>query len=427
MVPDFTQQEFNLLSPAVLRDPHEFWQSARPDAVFFYERIQCWVVTRRDDVARVLGDWKTFSSHTLRAAPLSVAAREHVPTDVQAIPPKLMSCAFINLDPPGHTVDRKNAQKAFTRPLVASTEPFIRQLARELIDGFASRDRCELMKEFSHPLALGVIGHMVGFPPASLPQFRNWIDDFFGLMEPARADDHSLAPADAVEARYAHIGEAWDFFKDFLDDRRSHPRDDLASRMVLARADDGTPAMSDEHILTHLLELAAAGSDTTANLIGHTVRLFTERPDLLDEVGQDPTLWDRVVEESLRRFAIVTNLMRVTTVDVYFGDVHIPAGSVVLVNLPGANSDDTCFADPLAVDPHRENLGAHLAFGIGRHFCLGAPLARLEAKCALQELYGALPGLKADASQELEYHAAVTVRALAALDVSWQPKVRGAT
>lgn len=416
-----SHSDLDLLSPAVLHDPHEFWQSARENPVFFYEPMQCWVLTGRDDVARTLGDWKTFSSRTLRAAPLSPQARGRVPRDVQEIPAKLMSCAFINLDPPAHTVDRKNAQKAFTRPMVTATEPFIRTLSHDLIDGFTAIGRCELMEAYAHPLALGVIGHMVGFPPDRLPQFRNWIDDFFGLMEPARADPDapSLAPPDEIEARYERVGEAWEFFREFLDDRRRNPGDDLASRMVLATNDDGTPAMTDEHILTHLLELAAAGSDTTANLIGHMVRHFTTHPELLDELRRGTVSWDDLIEESLRRWAIVTNLMRVTTVEVEVGGVRIPAGSVVLASLPGANGDDAWFADPLTIDPHRPNLNAHLAFGIGRHFCLGAPLARLEAKCALQDLYGRLPGLTADAGQELDYHAAVTVRALKALDVSW--------
>jgi cytochrome P450 len=421
MVSHPRHSDLDLLSPAVLRDPHEFWHSARERPVFFYEPMQCWVLTRRDDVARALGDWKAFSSRTLRAAPLAPEARGRVAQHVQEIPAKLMSCAFINLDPPAHTVDRKTTQRAFTRPMVSATEPFIRELSRELIERFTAVGHCELMEEYAHPLALGVIGHMVGFPPDRLPQFRNWIDDFFGLMEPARADPDapSLAPPDEIEARYSRVGEAWEFFREFLDDRRRNPGDDLASRMVLATNDDGTPAMSYEHILTHLLELAAAGSDTTANLIGHMVRHITDRPELLDELGQGEASWDDVVEESLRRSAIVTNLMRVTTVEVEVGDVTIPAGSVVLVSLPGANGDDACFADPLTIDPHRPNLSAHLAFGIGRHFCLGAPLARLEARCALQDLYERLPGMSVDGGQQIDYHAAVTVRALKSLHVSW--------
>jgi cytochrome P450 len=415
--------DFDLLSSAVLRDPHEFWQSARQHRVFFYEPMQCWVLTRHEDVARALGDWKTFSSRTLRAAPLTAEARSRMPEPLQRIPAKLMDCAFINLDPPGHTIDRKNAQKAFTRPLVAATEPWIRELSGKLIAGFADRGHAELMEDYAHPLTLGVIGHMVGLPSERLPEFRSWIDDFFGLMEPVRADDAapSLGPEEAIEGRYERVGDAWAFFQEFLDQRRQRPGDDLASRMVLARNEDGTPAMADEHILTHLLELAAAGSDTTANLIGHMVRHLSTHPELLQEARDGDVTWEQLVEEALRRFAIVTNLMRVTTTDVEIAGETIAAGSVVLVNLPGANSDETQFVDPLSVNPRRENVASHLAFGIGRHFCLGAPLARLEAKCALQDLYDRLEGLSADSDQEIGYHAAVTVRALKSLRVSWRP------
>jgi cytochrome P450 len=417
-----TTKAFDPLSPDFLDDPHAFWQSVRERPVFFYEPMQCWVLSQHEHVATALRDWQTFSSRTLRAMPLPAASRARVPVDVQEIPPRLIEHAFINIDPPLHTVDRKATQKAFTRPLVAASQPLIRALANERIDAFLSDNDCDLLADFCHPLSLGVIVAMVGLPADTLSQFRGWIDDFFGVMAPAGDDENVqlLCTPEELEGRYLRLGEAYAFFKAYLDDRRANPKDDLASAMVRLTDSDGRPAMSHEQILTHTLELAAAGSDTTANLIAHLVRHFSAHPEILQEILDDPQLWDRAVEEGLRRWMIVNNLVRRTTTDVDIDGVRIAAGSVMLLNLAGANSDDGLFADPLAFDLHRENADENLAFGIGRHFCVGAPLARLEARCALEELYRRIPDLVVDpADQPLEYHAAVTVRGLKALQVSW--------
>jgi cytochrome P450 len=421
---------FDPLSPGFLDDPHAFWQSVGERPVFFHEPMHCWVLSRHEHIAAALRDWQSFSSRTLRAAPLPRTSWERVPEEVRAIPPRLIGSAFINVDPPHHTVDRKATQKAFTRPLVTASESLIRQLANDRIDGFVAQRRCELMGDFCHPLSLSVIVRMVGLPAETLSQFRGWIDDFFGIMAPSQGPDDADAPLpctpEELEGRYLRLGEAYAFFNAYLDDRRANPQDDLASAMVHATGADGQPAMSYEQVLTHTLELAAAGSDTTANLIAHMVRHFSAHPEDLREILDDPRLWENAVEEGLRRWAIVTNLVRRATADVEIDGVKIPAGSVMLLNLPGANGDDRQFADPLRFDLHRENADDHLAFGVGRHFCLGAPLARLEARSALQELYRRIPDITVDpAEQQLDYHAAVTVRGLKRLAVSWDATTLG--
>jgi cytochrome P450 len=189
--------------------------------------------------------------------------------------------------------------------------------------------------------------------------------------------------------------------------------------MLQATNEDGTPAMSYDHILGHVVGLAVAGSETTAGLMGEMVRCFSAEPEVLEEVLGTPELWDNAVEESLRRWAVVNNLLRVTTADVEVGDVTIPARSAVLLNIAGANSDATVFDDPLRFDLHRANRDDHLGFGVGRHFCSGAPLARLEAKCALEELYRRIPDLRAVPDQEIAYKPAATTRGLKRLLASW--------
>ena len=423
MVP--TLNGFDPFSPEYIEDPQEFLQRAhRERPVFYHEPLEMWVLTRYADVSATLSDWQTFSSRAWRALPVPPELRDRVSEADERSAIEVLDANFINIDPPSHTRERKKAQKTFTRPRIAATEERIRELANELVDGFAERGGCDLMQEFCYPLGLRVILDMIGLPAEKLPDMRNWIDDFFALMTPANASDPDAEveitlPIDEIEMRYARVAEATEYFRRFLDDRRANPRDDLASAMVLATDDDGTPSMTYEQVLSHLIEITAAGSETTASLIGHMVRLFSLNPEALADVEADPALWEAAIEEGLRRTSIGSHLMRITTRDVEIEGVRIPAGSTVCLIPAAANADADKFPDPLAFDVHRPNSRDHLAFGKGRHMCLGAPLARLEARAAVQELYRRLPGLAAPLDEPLEFTVTMTVRGIAHLPVTW--------
>ncbi len=421
---------FDPFSAEYTEDPQLFIQQAHEArSVFYYPPLDVWMVTGYEDVCAILSDWRTFSSHAWQAVPLPPEVRDRVPDEQLRIAATVLDLNFINIDPPSHTQERRKAQQAFTRPLIAASEPRIREMSNELIDGFVDAGSADLMVDFCYPLGLRVIADMIGLPFEILPKLRTWVDDFFRLMAPAggtSADGESeiTLPIAELEESYARVAEASEFFERFLDERRANPQDDLASAMVLATDDDGNPAMSNEQVLAHMLEVTAAGSETTASLIGHMVRFFSQYPDALAEVKSDPALWEPAIEEGLRRTAIGTHMMRITTRDVELGGVHIPAGSRVAPNLPAANVDPRQFPDPLTYDLHRPNSGEHVAFGSGRHLCMGAPLARLESRTALQELYRRMPDLVADLDQPLEFVVAMSVRGLKHLPVSWtQPAV----
>lgn len=420
-----TLDGFDAFSPEYIEDPQVFLQRSHSECPVFYdEGLQMWVFTRYEDVSATFSDWQTFSSRAFRALPVPPELRDRVSEADERSAIAVLDANFINIDPPKHTRERKKAQKTFTRPRIAATEDRIRELSNELIDGFVERGACDLMQDFCYPLGLRVILDMIGLPPERLPDMRTWIDDFFALMTPANAADLD-APVDVtlpigeIEMVYSRVGEATEFFKRFLDERRANPRDDLASAMVLATDDDGNPSMTYEQVLSHLIEITAAGSETTASLIGHMVRLFSLNPDALADVEADPSLWDNAIEEGLRRTSIGSHLMRITTQDVEVAGIQIPAGSKVCLIPAGANADADKFPDPLTFDVHRPNSKDHLAFGKGRHMCLGAPLARLEARTAVQELYRRMPGLIADLETPLEFTVTMTVRGLAHLPVTW--------
>lgn len=415
---------FHPLSMTFLEEPHEFWRSNDHDPVFYFEPMNAWIVAGWEECQKGLIDFKTFSSNTVQAVRLTPELKNRIPENIQEIPPRLINRAFINLDPPHHNVNRRNAQRAITPRHVAESEESIRDMAVDIISSLKEKGSADLMNEFTHPFTLSAIASFAGFPQEALPSFRRWIDDWFALIEPARPEDVD-APLpyseEELEARYLRLGEAYDFFHEYLTERQANPGDDLASRMLTDKNPDGTPAMSYDDILARMIEFAAAGSDTTANLIGYMVRLFTEEPHLLKRVQENPDLWPETIEEGLRRFAIINCLMRVTTCETELGGVTLPAGAVVLFNIPGANSDERQFPDPLDYDPNRSNVDSHLAFGKGKHMCIGAPLARLEARVALEELYRQLPDLKADLDQELEYGAAIGLRGLKSMNVTWTP------
>lgn len=415
---------FDLFSAEYVEDPQLYMQQVHEQLpVFYYAPLDVWMVTRYEDVCAILADWRTFSSRAWHAVPVPTALRDRIPEEHQRIVATVLSLNFINIDPPAHTQERRKAQQAFTRPIIGAGEARIREISTELIDGFVGAGACDLMQDFSYPLALRVITDMIGLPFEILPKFRTWVDDFFSLMAPVGvvSSDVEVMPMEELEARYARVAEASEFFERFLDERRAEPQDDLASAMVLAADDAGEPAMSNEQVLAHMLEITAAGSETTASLIGHMVRFFSQQPKALAEVRSNPALLETAIEEGLRRSAIGTHMMRVTTRDVELGGFHIPAGSKVMPNLPAANVDRDQFPDPLTFDIHRRNSGDHVAFGHGRHLCMGAPLARLESRVALEELYRRLPDIVADPDQPLEYVVATSVRGLKHLGVSWTP------
>ena len=408
--PDYMDDPLAVVQPLVAGSP-----------VFFHPPLNAFVVLRNEDVRTVLTDFETFSSGAFKAVQPSVEVLATIPEEHKRVAELVIGGGILlNLDPPVHTRERKTAQKAFTRPRVNQAADSIEAKAEALIDTFADRGTADVMQDYGYQLSLSVVGDMLGLPAEHLPRFHAWIGEVFGLMAPIDAEPGTSprSDEDLVDA-YARMYSAYEFFIDFVTDRRDNPRDDLTSAMLQVTDEDGQPVLSTDAVLAHMVSITAAGTDTTANLIGNTVRYLTANPAVREEVLADDTLWDKVVEESLRRSGIALHLFRRTSRDTELGGVQIPAGSMVLLALAAANGDPSVFPDPLAYDIHRPNMGEHLAFGTGRHFCIGSPLARPEARIALQTLYRRLPNLKADLQEKTNYLPALTVRAMLNQSVTW--------
>jgi cytochrome P450 len=339
------------------------WTARGP--VFWEPELEAWVVTRRADVLAVLADPGTFSSAD--SAPTPPGAPHGHPWT----PP-----ALVNADPPGHTALRKLVNRAFQRPRIAALEPGVQTLAAELVAGLAPRGRAEVIGELARPLAERSLARAVGYPEEELDALRRWLDELDATLE---------GTGDPV----VHAGFA---------ERCAAPAAALAG---------GPP----ETAVSAFLQVLMAGVATTAHTIAHAVRLALEHP----EAPREPAA---LVEETLRHTPTVRTMLRRATCDADLDGARIRRGDRVLAVLAAANRDAGFVADGDAFRPGRPDGRDHLAFGRGAHFCLGAPLARVEARAALAALL-ALPGLRLAAGQRLEPYPAPTIHAYRELHVEW--------
>jgi cytochrome P450 len=282
-------------------------------------------------------------------------------------------------DPPRHTKLRAIISKAFTPRSVAALEPRIREIVHELLDRVAGRGEMDLAVDFAIPLPLIVIAEMLGIPPADRERFRRWADGMLAMS-------YTIVGATAAEAERANAdfitttGEMDAYLGELLAQRRAAPKDDLLTRLADAEVDG--ERLTRAEILGFFQLLLLAGSETTTNLINNAILCFVAHPDQLARVRAEPALLPSAIEEVLRYRAPVQWMYRIPRREVELHGQTVPAGRPVLAMIGSANRDPAKFAEPDRFDVGRDP-NPHLAFGHGNHFCLGAPLARLEARVAL--------------------------------------------
>jgi cytochrome P450 len=317
----------------------------------------------------------------------------------------LLDHSLLATDPPDHTRLRRSVSRVFTARRVAGMRPGIQRIADELLDAIEPAGQAELMAEFALPLPVTVICELLGIPVADRRDFER---QAVALILPP-APEEVLARAAAAEA------ELQDYFTDLIARKRAQPADDLLS----ALATDAE--LSDRELCAMAAVLVLAGHETTANLIGTGTLTLLRHPDQLAAIRDDPALLPGAVEE-LARYAgpISLGVNRYTRAGMLLAGQRIPAGEPVVFALAAAGRDPSCYGRPEVLDVKRAQ-GVQLAFGHGIHFCLGAPLARLEATVALGTLLRRLPGLALPVpASQLTWRLAST-RGLAALPVTFTP------
>jgi cytochrome P450 len=373
-------------------DPHPWLKLARTDSpVFRMADEDAWCVTRYDDVLEVLKDTETFSSKRVVEPRHLSGLEEKLP---EGHP---LASALVNTDPPEHTRLRKLAQKAFTPRMVASYEPRTKEIAEDLVDGFIDSGRTDVIQNLTRALTSQTITVLLGAPLEKAEDFAQWSDNIMTSLVDA--------PPLSAEREAELVDEVVEFngwLIDFIEDRRSNPRDDYVSGLVHAQSDDGRPVLSTHEVTRILANVLSAGLDTTSSLIAVSLEHLLSERGRWDRLIADPTLIPQTVEEVLRFDTPIRLIRRDVLADTEVGGVAIPAGSVLYLSYSSAQRDEKVFAHPDTFDIDRDDLNQHFAFGRWKHFCLGAQLARMEAKVALEVLTRRIPSLRIPPGAELE-------------------------
>jgi cytochrome P450 len=342
------------------RDPYPTYAMLRGASPVLHEpQSGAWLVLDYDGVKRTLHDQDAFAS---------AVSPEGGPT----------SRWLIFMDPPRHGRLRALVAKAFTPRVVEALEPRVRTLSSELIDAVIARGSMDLVADYAAPLPMLVIAEMLGVPVADRPRFLRWTDAMLGLAQSVSGEDGAPGPAFA-----AATSEMADYVGALIGTRRTAPTTDLLSGLVHATVDG--ERLTDDEILGFFQVLLVAGSETTTNLIDNAVIDLLDHPAELARLRAAPALVPSAIEEVLRHRSPGQAMFRRARRDVVLHDRTIPAGSLVLAMIGAANRDPARFAEPDRFDVGRDP-NPHLAFGQGAHFCLGAPLSRLEGRIALGHL-----------------------------------------
>jgi cytochrome P450 len=401
--------DFDPLSPEQRRNPYPVYAEARERApVFYAERYGFWVVTRYEDVLAVLKDDDTFSSRDALTS-----SHVELPAEVQAVLdegwPEMP--VIIDTDPPLHTRIRGLITRAFTPKRIAEMEPRVRAIAEELVDGFAADGEADVVERFAWPLPLRVVGAMLGLPETDLEQLHTWSTHWLRLKQPGATLEQQLEWARSTV-------ELQRYFMAQLDDRERRGGDDLTAAL-LAASREVDPPLPREAVMGVPLDIVVAGHVTVTRAIGNALVLLLGEPGRADQLRSSPAAVPAVVEEILRLESPAQGLFRTTTREVELGGARLPAGARVMVHYGSANRDAAAFPDPDRYDPRREGLHRQLAFGKGIHFCIGAPLARIELRIALPLLLERLPGLRLVDPGALEWEPIFFARGLSRLPVRW--------
>jgi cytochrome P450 len=360
---DQQQLTYSPFDPEVIADPYPVYRQLRDHVpVYWSPQASTWVLSRYDDVAAALIDPATYSS-----------ASGIFPTPPGVDMTQLFLPMLIMSDPPRHTQLRHLVSKAFTPRRIAGVEARIQILVDDLLDQVSGAGTWDFVSGFAGPLPAIVIADMLGVPREDRDRFRTWSTTLI-QSNPIRGE---FGPGlDAAAALY-------EYFSTFLAERRAHPRDDLMTALVRAEVDG--EHLSEEELLGFCLLLLIAGHETTTNLLSNSAVVLAQHPESRRQLADNPALVPAAVEELLRYDSPVQGLGRTLTRQVDLHGQPMKAGDTVLLLFGSANRDDHAFPDADRFDINRRP-ERQVAFGRGIHFCLGASLARLEARVALQAL-----------------------------------------
>jgi cytochrome P450 len=401
--------EFKPLSPETVECPYPFYAALRREApVYQVPGAGFFIVSRYDDVLEALRHPEIFSS---RSGPGLARYDEEIEAIYAQGYPRPNT--LLTNDPPDHKRYRLLVNKAFSARRVAQLEPAIRAVANELVDGFTRDGHAELVSQFAVKLPLTVIADALGVPRSDLDTFKRWSDAAIAPLGGMISREEELECA-RLTVEFQH------YFAARLDERRQQPRDDILTDLLNARLDGAEP-LSTAEILAIVHQVLVAGNETTTNLIAAGMLLLLQHPAHMAALRADLSRVPAFVEEVLRYESPVQGLFRIATQDTVLGGVPIPRGARLVLMYGAANRDESFWGETAEMfDPERPNAGDHLAFGRGEHFCLGAALARAEARIAFETLLTRLPNLRlAPEGNDFSHMQNFILRGLRKLCVEW--------
>jgi cytochrome P450 len=361
----------DLMDPAVQACPYALYKRLRTEApIYRMPETGFYLVTAFDLCREIIREPDIFISGV---TPLALKS-EGIPPEVMAIyesegwVPKA-SCS--TSDPPRHTWVRALLSQLFTTARVRAMTPYIETTAHQLVDSLENEGECEFVKAFAHPLPMMIIAQQIGVETDDLETFKDWSDaivDLFSLM---------VGPERVIECA-RQVVAMQHFFKDQIDQRRAQPRDDILTLLANGKTEDGDEIPMDELLSIVTIDLLASGNETTTAGISSGMLMLCEQPAIAAALQANPKLIPVFVEEVLRLESPAQGMFRQVTRDIRVGDVDFKEGDILSLRFGAANRDESVFHDAESIDLHRKKPGNHLAFGIGRHHCVGAPLARQE-------------------------------------------------
>ncbi len=404
---------FNLLASPHLENPYPFFAQARAEEpVFFNSALNVWMITRYDDICWALKNYECFTTIDRMILPHRTLEPNVLELINQCYAFNVTTVS--NLDPPNHQRLRGPLNKIFSSRRIAQVEPFVRQVANELVDQLIARGQADLMAEFALPLTIRVISHLLDIPATSIPLIKGYGDAIVAFLL-------TMVPLDPIQQmkHMQAILACEQYLLDLFAERRAAPGNDILSTL-LTMVDSGEADISQTELVTMVaMHILAGGYETSTLAIGDLMHLLLRQRERWEQLLANPDLVPDAIEELLRLFAPSLGFFRVTTTEVQIGGATIPAGAMVLLLYGSANHDERVFTNPTHFDPHRPNLNSHLGFGRGTHYCIGAPLARLEMRVTLEVLMQRLPGIRMTPGQQIRYLPNVALRGPLQFLVEW--------
>jgi cytochrome P450 len=391
--------EFNPYAYAIHEDPFPTYRQLREQApVYRNEALGFWALSRYDDVLAAFKDPLTFSSAQ------GVSLERSSQGDASAV------ASFLAMDPPRHDQMRALVSRGFTPRRVADLEPRIRALTAHYLNGFVAAGRCDVIQDFAARLPMDVVSELLGVPPEDRDALRHWADTVVHREE----GTPDIPPA-ALQAS----GQMLAYFRDLVAQRRQQRGSDLPSALLDAEIDG--VHLEERDVMAFLFLMIIAGNETTTKLIGNALYWLVKNPGERQRVRGNPALIPNWIEETLRYDGSTQMLARSVTRDVELRGTHLRAGDRLLLLIGAANRDERVFANPDVFDVQRDT-SQHLAFGKGTHFCLGASLARLETRVALEAIQARLCDFEVDAGGLVRVHSP-NVRGFASMPITFTPQL----